>query len=52
MTQPAPSNMQATTEEQVELQLRRRRARRMALALGFVALCVYLGFILATGLRS
>ncbi|MDH5254761.1 MAG: hypothetical protein OEW72_02495 [Gammaproteobacteria bacterium] len=30
----------------------RRQARRAALLLGIVALCVYLGFILATGLRN
>ena len=29
----------------------RRQARRTALVLGVVALCVYLGFIVATGLR-
>jgi len=30
----------------------RRQARRTALVLGIVAACVYLGFILATGLRN
>jgi hypothetical protein len=30
----------------------RRQARRTALLLGIVAACVYVGFILATGLRS
>jgi hypothetical protein len=34
---------------QVEAQ--RRRARRTAFLLGFVALAVYLGFIVTTGLR-
>jgi uncharacterized membrane protein (DUF485 family) len=29
----------------------RRRARRTAVLLGIVALCMYLGFILATSLR-
>jgi uncharacterized membrane protein (DUF485 family) len=30
----------------------RRQARRAAVLLGIVALCVYVGFIVATGLRN
>ncbi|MEZ5564139.1 MAG: hypothetical protein R3F24_00890 [Gammaproteobacteria bacterium] len=33
------------------LATQRRRARRTALLLGFLALCLYLGFIVSTGLR-
>jgi hypothetical protein len=36
----------------VLLAAQRRQARRTALLLGIVALCVYLGFMLATGLRN
>ena len=38
--------------EPAEIQAQRRRARRTALLLGALAFCIYLGFILATGLRS
>ena len=35
-----------------EIAAQRRQARRTALLLGIVAVCVYLGFILAVGLRN
>jgi hypothetical protein len=35
-----------------EIEERRQRARRTAILLGALALCMYFGFILATGLRS
>jgi len=35
-----------------QIEEQRRRARRTALVLGVLALCTYLGFILATGLRN
>jgi hypothetical protein len=38
-------------DDAAQLEQQRRHARRTALVLGAVALCVYLGFILATGLR-
>jgi hypothetical protein len=34
------------------LAAQRRQARRTALVLGIVAVCVYLGFILGTSLRN
>jgi len=37
--------------EAAQIEEQRRRARRVALLLGAVALCTYLGFILAIGLR-
>jgi hypothetical protein len=36
----------------VLLAAQRRQARRTALVLGVVAVCVYVGFILGTGLRN
>lgn len=36
----------------VLLAAQRRQARRTALLLGIIAACVYLGFIVATGLRN
>lgn len=36
----------------VVIAAQRRQARRTALVLGIVAVCVYLGFIVATGLRN
>jgi hypothetical protein len=36
----------------VLLAAQRRQARRTALLLAVVALCTYLGFIIATGLRN
>ncbi|MDP2323354.1 MAG: hypothetical protein Q8N51_04905 [Gammaproteobacteria bacterium] len=47
MTEPAHND-----PGQAELQEQRRRARRAAFLLGALALCLYLGFILATGLRN
>ena len=44
---PAPA-----LPDPVLLAAQRRQARRTALLLGIVAACVYLGFILATGLRD
>lgn len=35
-----------------EIAAQRRQARRTALLLGIVAVCVYLGFIVAVGLRN
>jgi uncharacterized membrane protein (DUF485 family) len=35
-----------------QIEEQRRRARRTALFLGVLALCMYVGFILATGLRN
>ncbi|MBL8201105.1 MAG: hypothetical protein JNK40_09055 [Chromatiales bacterium] len=46
MTRPAHNDV-----DPVIIAGQRRQARRTALVLGIVALCVYLGFILATGLR-
>jgi uncharacterized membrane protein (DUF485 family) len=34
----------------VQIEEQRRRARRVAFLLGAIALCLYLGFIVATGL--
>ncbi|MEO8444718.1 MAG: hypothetical protein ABI567_06915 [Gammaproteobacteria bacterium] len=50
MTGSAPTNPAGT--DAALLAEQRRRARRTALLLGFISLCMYLGFILATGLRS
>ena len=52
MTQRVPFDKQATSVESAALQLQRRRARRTALWLGLLALGMYLGFILSTGLRN
>ncbi len=49
---PAGIGHDPTLPDPVLLAAQRRQARRTALLLGFVALCVYLGFILATGLRN
>jgi hypothetical protein len=35
-----------------DIEAQRRRARRTAILLGALALCIYLAFILATGRRS
>ncbi|MEQ1801004.1 MAG: hypothetical protein ABL989_03715 [Gammaproteobacteria bacterium] len=47
MTQPAHSDV-----DPVVIAEQRRQARRTALLLGIIAMCVYLGFIVATGLRN
>ena len=44
---PAPA-----LPDPVLLAAQRRQARRTALVLGVVAVCVYVGFILGTGLRN
>ena len=47
-----PSVDQTSADQPPTVEEQRRRARRTAFLLGALALCVYLGFILATGLRS
>jgi hypothetical protein len=49
---PAGAGDDPALPDPVLLAAQRRQARRTALVLGIVAICVYLGFILATGLRS
>jgi hypothetical protein len=49
---PAGVGHDPALPDPVLLAAQRRRARRTALLLGIVAACVYLGFILATGLRN
>jgi len=38
--------------ESLQIEEKRRRARRTAFLLGALALCVYIGFILSTVLRN
>jgi len=49
---PAVAGQVPAVPDPVLLAAQRRQARRTALLLGIVALCVYLGFMLATGLRN
>lgn len=49
---PAGVGRDPAPPDPVLLAAQRRQARRTALLLGIVAACVYLGFILATGLRN
>jgi len=52
VNRPVHSAGAPTELQPAEIQAQRRRARRMALLLVVVAACIYLAFILATGLRS
>ena len=49
---PASVAPDPSPADPVMLAAQRRRARRTALVLAIATLCVYLGFILATGLRN
>ncbi len=52
MTKPVHSAEAPADLQPAEIQEQRRRARRNAFLLGAVAFCIYVGFILATGLRN
>ena len=52
MTDAVHNSVEPALQDAALIAAQRRQSRRVALLLGVIAACIYLGFILATGLRN